>query len=265
MLQKKIMDSYSVILKNSNEERTHIQTFLKDYYSFDNEETLAFLKKSPGFLIENATMEKAEETHKKAKEKNLQTLIIADENIPRLPKPLSFGKMEIETSGFNYISASIKDHIPFESVTMVTTGIINTDCPETSTESLSLELHQKTEKLLNLEKTEIPSDTKSFYAKATKDKELIFYMDIFMTESPFRLKIKHNDFDYFFLGKEKTYSSIENFKILLDKFTTLSLKAYRNKTTNAILKKELLSGFIYDSPEAYEKEIIWLHIIDSQE
>lgn len=264
------MDSYSVILKNSNEESSVIQGFLKDYYSFDNEETLAFLKKSPGFLIENVILEKAEEVRKKAQEKNIQTLIIDDKNIPQLPKPMNFVEMEIIDSGFFFISKSIREYVPLESVTMVTTGIIKTDCPETSTDSLSLELHQKTEKLLNLEKTEDLTDGAAYYSKAMKDKkltnekqkELIFYMDIFLSEAPHRLRIQHDNFDYSFLGKEKLYSSIENFKLLLNKVNDLSTKPFKNKTIAAILKKEPLIHFIYESLDTYEKELVWLSIIN---
>jgi hypothetical protein len=251
------MDSYSVILKNHDEKRLKITAFLKNYYSLDDEEVLAFLKNSPGFLIENKTIEKAEEVYKKAQEQNLQTLIIDDKNIPQLPTPISFMETEIKTSGFFYINKSLKEYVDFEDINMITTGIINTDIPETSTEDLSLELHKKTAKLLNLEKTKDSiSDTK------LKEKELIFYMDIFLNKEPLRLRLTHPNFDYSFLGKEKLYSSIENFKLLLDAITTGAPKALKNKTTDIILKKEPLSNFIYDSPDAYEKEILWLHIIN---
>ncbi|MCG2724672.1 MAG: hypothetical protein L6420_00215 [Elusimicrobia bacterium] len=253
------MDSYSVILKNSDEERLKIQNFLKDYYSFDEEKTLAFLKQSPGFLSENKTIEKAEEIYKKAKEKNLQTLIINDKDIPQPPKPLSLEKMEIKTSGFFYIAKSIKEYLSFEKINMIATGIISEECPETSTNNLSFTLQEIIEKLLNIKKTE---DSASV-AKVNTRKELIFYMDIFLSESPYRLRIKHDNLDYSFLEKEKSYSSLENFKILLNKFAALSLKAIKNKTTNAILNKEPLSSFIYDSIDSYEKEIIWLNIVAS--
>ncbi len=254
------MDSYSVIIKNSDEERLKITAFLKNYYSLDDEGVLAFLKKSPGFLIENVTLEKAQEIHTKAQEQNLPTLIGDDKKIPNLPNPMSFMEVEIKDSGFFFISQSIKKYVAFENITMITTGIINTDCPETSTEGLALELHKKTEKLLNLGKTEnLEADIKP---KENKQKELIFYMDIFLSEAPLRLRIKHPDFDYSFLKEKKLYSSIENFKLLLDILATGIPNTLKNKTTKAILKKEPLTHFIYDDLEAYEKEITWLHIIN---
>ncbi len=277
------MDSYSVIFKNHDEERLKITAFLKNYYSFNNERVLAFLKKSPGFLIGNTTLEKAQEIHTKAQEQSLPTLIIDDKNIPQLQNPMSFVEMEIKDSGFFFISKSIKEYVDFENINMITTGIINTDSPETSTKDLSLELHKKTEKLLNLGKTKDLGKNTSFFAKATlalpklwnergknnkpvneKQKELIFYMDIFLNKEPLRLRLTHPNFDYSFLRKEKLYSSIENFKLLLDKITTGVPKALKNKTTDIILNKKPLSNFIYDDLEAYEKEIIWLNIISPQ-
>ncbi|MBU2529477.1 MAG: hypothetical protein KKD35_00405 [Elusimicrobia bacterium] len=253
------MDSYSVILKNSDEERLKIKTFLKDYYSFDDEETLVFLKKSPGFLVENKTLEKAQEIYKKTQEQNFQALIIDDKDIPQLARPISFENIEIKESGFFYISKSIKEYIPLENVNMITTGIISEECPEVSVTILSSNLLEKIKTLLNIKKRkDTTSDNKPTKYKKT---ELIFYVDIFLNEAPLRLRIKHNDFDYSFLKKEKLYSSIENLKILLDKVTALSLKAFKNKTTNAILKKEPLSDFIYNDLEAYEKEITWLQMI----
>jgi len=99
------MDSYSVIIKNPNEERLKTKAFLKNYYSFNEEETLDFLKNSPGFLIESVTLEKAEETHKKAQEHNFLSLIIDDKNIPQLPNFMSFMERMSSTSSTYYMSS----------------------------------------------------------------------------------------------------------------------------------------------------------------
>lgn len=252
------MDSYSIIIKDFFREKEKVKNFIKEYYSFDDEKTAAFLKKSPGFLKENAGIAQAKEIYEKTKEKDLAVLIIDDKDIPNPPPPIHFEKVEIKTSGFNYISKSIREYIPFEKINMITTGIISEEVPETSIHTISFNLRGKIEKLLNMQK---PKDSPKQNPPARK--EIIFYMDIFADESRHQ-RIKHNDFDYSCIGKEKVYSSIENFKILLGKITALSLKAFKNETTNAILKKEVLSDFIYESIDSYEKEIIWHQIVGSE-
>ncbi len=88
--------------------------------------------------------------------------------------------------------------------------------------------------------------------------ELFFYLELFFSVFPWRLRIRSDSFDYSCLGKRKEYSSQLNFRIFLDDVAAMALKSLKNQGTRAILGGKPLYRLGYDCLSHLEKESRWL-------
>jgi len=108
-------------------------------------------------------------------------------------------------------------------------------------------------------KIPIKLDDKPTPPPNVKTKDTVFTADIIVRGPELlRLTWTYDAFDYSGLGAKKTYSSLENLRLLFSELAAFCFKAGKNRLLAAFLKKEPLAPFRTASAAAHEKELRWL-------
>ncbi|MFA6434698.1 MAG: hypothetical protein WCW52_08380 [Elusimicrobiales bacterium] len=228
------------------------------------EEAAAAFKKSQGFLLENASLGKASAFNLRASAFGFETLLLSRRDLRPPPPAAAVLKIEFKTEGFYYVSNSVREHLPYDSVKAVAACAFSVETPPkdaAGTEAgliSSLRARYFPFALPFGEKYESPPVTPLPPAPA---KETVFLADLLAGPAPLRLTLACDTHDYSGLGPKKTLSSFENFRILMEELSARAPGAVRNHFLRALLEKKNLSGLKYPSAEAYEKELEWLATI----
>lgn len=91
-----------------------------------------------------------------------------------------------------------------------------------------------------------------------KETELVFYLDLFISEPPRRLRLDSQDFDYSCLRSRMSYNTLSNFKRLVMILAGKSRSAPTNRGTQIILDGGPVNAMGYESLTDLDRESRWL-------
>lgn len=251
--------SFSVILKDPFHSAEKAAEFLAGALGVPKDEASEAYKKHPGSLLEGAELEKASALNLKASAAGFATAIIDDEDLAALPPAVPVSKLEPTASGLYYFSAGARQRLAMEGLRLLAVNALDVETapvelPQQQEATLLETLRNKYFPFrLPVKLVDVPK------ASDLKTKDTVFTADI-VTRGPqaVRLTWTYDAFDYSGLGDKKTYSSLENLRLLMDAIAALAFTAGRNRLLAAFLKKEPLAPFRNPTAAAYEKELRWL-------
>ena len=249
-------------------------SFLMSSLGLLEKEAKLRLKAAPGFLLENAGFEPAMAARALAAAAGLKTMVV--ENRP-LPQPLVIEKIEFKNDGFYYQNKTQKDFARYDSLTMLAAAAIEVFLPPKITAAeLETDLLEEV-RLKYFPSILKPENVRPKDPVPHPQKEIVYYADIFSAQNDLphpasalggcglRLRFRHDEFDFSGLGASKTYSSTENFRLLLDELEARAFsKPLMNRAFSGIKKKTPARDFILTGLEAYEKELLWLSCIKNR-
>ena len=253
---------YCVLHKDPGYSREKTAAFLAGERCIDLSEAAAAVKAAPGFLLENSSLGKASAFNLRASAYGLETVLLSHEDLQSPPPAMTVSKVELKTEGFYYVYGSVKEHASFEAVRMITACAFDIEVPVKEPAVMEAGL------IATIRARYFPFALpigEKYHKPGTAPlppapvRETVFLADIFTGgPAPLRLHIPCDEQDYSGIGPQKTVSSLENFRILLDELSARSFGTRRNAFLDALLKKEPLGPLKYPTVEAYEKELVWL-------
>lgn len=257
---------YCVLHKDPGYSREKAAAFLAGERCIDPAEAAAAVRACPGFLLENASLDKASAFNLRASATGLETVLLSHKDLREPPPAIAVSKIELRTEGFYHVRASAREYVPFEAVRMLTACAFDIEVPaKAAMEPAAMEAGLIASLRARYFPFALPLGDKYREpppAAAAPVRETVFLADIFTGgPEPLRLRINCDEQDYSGIGPKKTVSSLENFRTLLDELSARAFGTRRNAFLEALLKKEPLAPLKYPSAEAYEKELIWLHTI----
>ena len=283
------MAEYCLILAGPETENSKAAAFMISALGLERNEAELRLKASPGFLIENTGLETATKASARAAAAGLKTLVIESPSLSLLPRPFNIEKIEFKSDGFYYQNKVQRMFVTYSSLRMVTAAAIEVFLPPKTPAPAETDLIEEI-RLKYFPSIFKPENNSPRTAPAPQpQKELAFYADIFTSAGDFprpalleqssgrekygpgfkprlldqkggaRLRFKHDEFDFSGLGSVKTYSSAENFRLLLGELEArAATKPLMNRAFGAIRRRVPVRDFILPALEAYEKELLWL-------
>lgn len=256
---------YCVLHKDPGYSREKAAAFLSGERCIDLPEAAAAVRAAPGFLLENASLGKSSAFNLRASAYGFETVLLSHNDLKSPPPPATVSKIELRTEGFYYVHGSVKEHVPFGSVRMITACAFDVEVPVKEPAVMEAGL------IASLRARYFPfalplgdKDGKPAAAPLPQApaRETVFLADIFTGgPPPLRLHVPCDEQDYSGIGPKKTVASLENFRVLLDELSARAFGTRRNSFLDALLKKAPLGPLKYPSVEAYEKELVWLATI----
>jgi len=257
------MAEYCVLLSETGIAKERILSFLSTALTITEKEAQLRQKNAPGFILENCGFETAMKLHAQAEAAGIRTMVV--EHPATLAQPLEIEKIELKNDGFYYRNKALRDFVRYDSLVMLAAAAISILLPPVKT---AAELEEGL--LRELRRKFIPD---VLQPEGGRPREIIFYCDIFSrreeaslpaaapggTKGLFRLRFSQAEFDFSGLGAAKTYSSMENFRLLLAELEAGAFsKPFTNHAFNGIKQRTPVKDFILPSLQAYEKELMWL-------
>ncbi len=256
---------YCVIHKSPGWPREKTAAFLAQELCVTLPEAEAITGKSPGFLLQDASLAKASAFNLRASACGFETLLLSQLDLRPPPAAMPVSKVELQAAGFYYTAGPVKEYIPFEDVMAEAAGAFSVEVPPADPGASlndSLSAFAASLRARYLPFLSLPGDTRTKHdgrQSAPPAKETVFSADILAAGR--HLSLVYDEQDYTGLGPGKSLSSFENFRTLLTQLAACTPKAGRNGFLDAFVKKESLSRLKHPSPAAYEKELIWLSTI----
>jgi len=268
------MGAYCLILSETENENLKVLSFLISALGLPEKEAKSRLRATPGFLLENAGLEQAKAAHIRAAAAGLKTMVIETPSLPTMPQPVDVSRIEFKSDGFYYQNKVQKDFVRYDSLTMTAAAAIEIFLqPKTPVELETDLIKEIRNKLLPAILVLKPEKGRQPAPRTPQpQKEIVFYSDIFSSQSNpphptlapkgldgIRLRFRNDEFDFSGLGAVKTYSSTENFRLILEELEARTFsKLFMNRAFIGIKKRTPMKDFVLPSLEAYEKELLWL-------
>jgi hypothetical protein len=104
----------------------------------------------------------------------------------------------------------------------------------------------------------LPIARKKTVEKKVQDSELFFFLDLFLKQSGFRIRLDAQNLDYHFL-KEKMELNVQgNFRLLVKEILNRAPNALQNRGVRVLAGGQPLTSMGYDTLPDLEKECRWL-------
>lgn len=202
----------------------------------------AFLRSQPGFLGRALTQDAAAELAAAAGTAGFRTLIAAESAIaPPLP-PIKVLKLDVRASGFGMTAGGAVKFVPFTDVGIISAAAYEAPVPPVNIDVLKAGLFVKMLRLAGAPVFSPVSESGS--------KETYFRADIVAEKGQLRLLLEPENMDFSPLGAARSPSSLENFKLLLDRVSAPCFGAVKNAFLAAFLGGRPLTALKLSSAEA---------------
>lgn len=255
-------EGYSVLIARPEAfDRKKLASALEEFHRIPEDEAIQLARRAWGFAGENLPRERALVLADKCAENGLEAVTVDSKEVFSLPAEKIFTRAEVKPEGLNYtLETKEPGFASWENVILLAAAPVKEEKITQQTVNEGPSGLERLSKAALMAVTGIPLGTgKTKEAKKEKKEyELVFYLEIFSTDSPFRLRMRSDSFNYSYLGKRKEYSSQLNFRAMLEDVSASALKSLKNRGLNAVINKEHLSMLGYDSLSDLEKEARWL-------
>lgn len=251
--------SFSVILKDPFHSSEKAAEFLAGELGIPKDDAAEAYKTHPGFLLGGAGLEKASAFNRKASAAGFATALVDDSDLAALPPAVPVSKLEFSVSWLYFFAAGARQRLPLESLRLLAVNAVDLELAPNEP------LHHEATLFESIRNKYFPFRIPVKLTGApqpspdVRTKDTVFTADL-LTNGPqaVRLNWTYDAFDYSGLGAKKTYSSLENLRLLLAGIAALAFNAGKNRLLAAFLKKEPLAPFRNPTAAAYEKELRWL-------
>lgn len=219
-------------------------------------------RKSWGILEENLEDGTAREMADSLKAAGLGAIALPQGLMEDLPSAQAVSKMPFSTEGlFPELVPGQLERIPWERLALIAAvgfkekvvrRIKVQEGPGLARKALDLGMRLATGFAVGL------GGGKREVEKTVESSDLVFYLDLILKDSPQRLRIDAQDFDFSCLRGRMAYNVASNFKILVAELAQHAPGATRNRGAQVLLDGKPLREMGYESLAELERESRWL-------
>lgn len=240
---------------------------LEEFHRIPEDDAIRMARKAWGFAGEHLTEERACLLAGKCREAGIETVVLDSALLAKFPAEKNFTQAVVKPEGFKYtLETKEPGFVSWENLLLasaapvkeeiITTQIIQ-DGPSGSQKMINMGIMAVTGLPLGFgKKNETKKETRIF--------EFYFYLELFFSAPPYRIRMRNDLFDYSYLAGRKEYSSQLNFRNFIDDLRVAAPDAIVNTGFRAIQDKKPLQFLAYASLDCLEKESRWLLTITGQ-
>lgn len=236
------------------------------HYGLIHYEAEQAVRRSRGFIFSKISKQEAEGLSKLCRDAGVETMVIPDNLIAVLPVAVSCTGMDLTADALRY---TLENHeagsVTWDRVTIISSGSVTEEKTNLTKQKESPSAVDQVTKGIGLLTIGIPITfgRKKEELKETRENIQVIYLELFLKDAPYRLKINADNFNYAYLGKRKQYASVINFHAMLEDINSYAVKAMKNTGFTKMLSKEKLYRQGYDTYRDFEKELKWLATLDN--
>ncbi len=218
-------------------------------------EAMAMVVKNYGFLGENLSIEKAQDTVKACEKIGVKTAIISSDYIPLLKAALDVKKAVFSDSYLLYENQNKQLESNLNNLKVIAYAPLLSETIKIVKEKQGPSAGEKAMRLGIMMTTGLPIGLGKGkeLSKEIHQRETTLYMDLIF-EDGIRLRINSEHFDFSCLDEQKTYSSYINFKNLCIKMAKSSPSAWKNSALFDLLSGAMSPTLKYENISDLEKE-----------
>lgn len=240
------MSLYFAALKDPGAEPLAPSAFLTGRPGLDRGVVTAFLRRNPAFLGRNLAEPAAAALAAEACKAGLPAMMAREEDLPGLPKALRAAKLSPGNTGLEICAAGTKCFVPYEDINLLAAGAFDAPTRPLNTSALKDSLFTQIHNTL--------TGRRPLSTELNPPRETFFRAELFV-EGGLRYKLDPEILDYSALAGEKTYSSVENLRLLLARISAVAFKARKNAFLGAFLAGRPLAPLKLASEAACELDI----------
>lgn len=244
------MSRYALPLKDPAADPRAAAAFLAGVKGRTPGSARLFLQSNPGFLGRDMQLEPARELAAQAAAAGLETLLVAETDLPAPPPAAAAEKIELKSGGLQVKTASFSEFIPYDSVTVLAAAAYLAAPAPRGPADLKPPLFYKLAVMAGLPAPEPPEPRLETFLRA----------DLIGGAGPLRLLLKPEALDFSALPS-RAHSSEANFRTLLGELAAHCLKAVRNYALGAITASAPLAPLRLASAEAADLELARLLLV----
>ncbi len=235
------MSLYALPLKDPAAEPLAPAEFLRSAQGLSPEAARDFLAANPGYLARGIRPGPAKALDEAAGRAGFPALLVAEEDLPAVPRPLPAARVSPREGGFEAALPGTSVFVPYDSIRVLCAWAWDAAAVPDTAEALKPELAARLAALAGLKPPPPPSPAKDTFFRA----------DI-VADAPeaSRIVLRPETLDFSPLAPARSYSSLANFRLLLDALSAPAFAAVKGPFLPAFLASRPLAGLKAASEEA---------------
>ncbi len=250
------MGTYAVLLGDENLDCTVLGQALAKAKKMPFQDAMPVARKCGGLVEEDMEAEAAEALAANLKEAGLDARAVAQDSLVQLPpalpvKTLALGEGSLRMT----LEGNETLDVPLDTIALVATAAFTVSTEKTVVTQEGSSAAAKTlEKTLQIATMMPIKFTKKEKIEQRSETDFLLYMDLYLRYPAKHLRIDGAKFDYKFLGEKMTYSSLTNFRLLVQGMAKLAASAVLNIGTKIIAGNRPMREMTYASLDDLDRE-----------
>lgn len=219
-------------------------------------EAMSMVVKNYGFLGENLSIEKAQETVKACERIGIKTAITSCDSLAQLKAALNVKKVFFSDSSILYENQGKQLESNLKNLKIMAYAPLSSETVKIVKERQGPDIGEKAMRLGIMMATGLPiglGGKSKEISREVRQSETNLYIDLIF-DNEIRLRINSENFDFSCLDEQKTYSSHINFKNLCIKLAQYSPLAWKNSALYDLLSGAMSPTLKYETISDLEKE-----------
>lgn len=219
-----------------------------------------------GLIEENADEASAMQLVQLLKDAGLGARMIPQSTVAPHQKPSTATALRLTLQGPEVSPKKDEWHLmPWDSIALLGAAIIKEKSMKTLTERVGPSMQEKLIKTGIMLATGLPLPSARPKTVETKveQKDIFFFLDIFLRGSSLRIRFDAKSLDYKFLGPKMEMGSQTNFRVLLKELIAGAPTALRNEGVRFLTAEKPAVSEGYDSERDFSAECRWLMTLSS--
>jgi hypothetical protein len=257
-----IQGKFTVILADlKGAEHKQLTDFFISYHNNTLDKASWLARRCNGILIENAAEEDIKSAEEICSRLNINIIIWPAAELASVPPSVKCINLNCQPAGLEYtIVTQGTGMIQWNDIIIASSGLVKEEKNKTVSQKHERTFIEQAASGLIMATTGLPI-TIGKKKETTKEITEIFeynYLEIFTDKEPYCIRVDADNFNYNYLGNRKQYSGKLNYRILIEDINKFAVTALKNRSFTAIINKEQVSLFTFDSYESFRKESRWL-------
>jgi len=250
------MGTFAVLLGDENLDYKAVGKALAKAKKIPFQDAIPMARKCGGLIEENLAPEAAEALAASLKEAGLDARAVAQDSLAQLPPALPVKTLVLGDGSLRVAAEGNKTlDVPLGMIALVAAAAFRVSTEKTVVTQEGSSAAAKTlEKGLRLATMMPIKFTKEEKTEKQGKTDFLLYMDLYLRTPAQRLRITGANFDYKFLGEKMTYSSLTNFRLLVQGMAKLASSAVLNMGTKIIAGNRPMLEMTYASLEDLDRE-----------
>ncbi|MFH1724631.1 MAG: hypothetical protein ABII00_08415 [Elusimicrobiota bacterium] len=250
------MGAYAVLISDESIDYTALGQALAKAKKMPFQDAIPVARKCGGLIEEDMEAEAAEALAADLKGAGLDARAVAQDSLARLPPALPVKTLALGEGSFRItLEGNETLDVPLDTIALVAAAAFTVSTEKTVvTQEGSGAAAKALEKTLRMATMMPIKFTKETKIQKRGETDLLLYMDLYLRDPAKRLRMDSAALDYRFLGEKMTYSSLTNFRLLVQGMAKLAASAVLNMGTKIIAENRPMREMAYASLDDLDRE-----------